>query len=954
MSKTINLRGVRVNNLKQIDLDIPHGQLITICGVSGSGKTSLALDTLYAEGQRRYVESFSPYTRQFLEQLDKPDVDSITGIPPAIAIRSVRRTTNRRTTVGSATEINEHLRLLYSKIGVPYCVGCGRTIEKEDAESVAAKLGELPESARFQIAFQVASRNESEGENQGDEESANPLDVYVRHGFARAVLGDATIELSGSPEATVKPQEEPSGELPTLIVVDRLTSTSPANRVRDSLETAFEFGHGVCQVLSAEPIEPTETNRQSQTRQIDGRVWHVTTFAKKLFCSHCETELPAPEPSLFSFNSGLGACSGCEGFGSIHRLDMDRIVPDQSVTLRDGAIAPWTTPAYKHELDELIALADDYDIPLDVPFSELTDDHVRLIWNGVAERAFGGLDGFFDWLEKRKYKMHLRIFMNRWRTYEECPKCKGSRLNSNALAFRIGEYNIAELSAISVSESIEFFSKLPLELWQVAITQQVLGQIQRRLGYLEQVGVEYLSLDRQMVTLSNGEAQRVTLTTSLGSTLVNMLYVLDEPTSGLHPDDVQKLISAIGDLHQRNNTVVCVDHNPAVIESAERILEIGPTSGASGGEIVFDGDSQALLKEDREGSTGSYLASLSGYELPEQRRKPVGQIELSGASGNNLKNVDVSFPLGCLCVVSGVSGSGKSSLIQHTLYPALLKRLTGKSPNGLAFQNLSGESNIDEIVLIDQSPIGRSPRSNAMTYVKAFDDIRKLFADQMIAKTRNYTAGHFSFNVAKGRCETCEGGGHIEIDMQFLADVYMRCPDCRGTRFRSEILDVKHRGKNIDEVLAMPVDEAFSFFRGQHKVQTKLKTLMDVGLGYLPLGQPANSLSTGEAQRLKLALYLNVKSAKRCLFLMDEPTSGLHMADIDKLLETFDALLAVGHSIVTIEHNLQLMEQADWIIDLGPGAANKGGTIVAEGTPEQLVANPDSRTGFHLQKRLQT
>ena len=937
MPKTINLRGARVNNLKQVDLDIPHGQLLAICGVSGSGKTSLALDTLYAEGQRRYVESFSPYTRQFLEQLDKPDVDSLEGIPPAIAIRSVRRTTNRRTTVGSATEINDHLRLLYSKIGVPNCVGCDRTIETNDAESVAAKLAGLPEKARFQIAFEIAALDD-------DEDTGNRLDFYARHGFARAVLGDATVELTSSSDANghAKPGQA------DLIVVDRLTSTSPPNRVRDSLETAFEFGRGVCLILSAEPVE---SQGQSPTREIDERTWHVTTFAKKLYCSHCETELPMPEPSLFSFNSGLGACAQCEGFGSIHRLDMGKIVPDQNVTLRDGAIAPWTTPAYKHELDELIALAGDYDLPLDVPFSDLTDDHVRLIWNGVPEREFGGLDGFFAWLEKRKYKMHLRIFLNRWRAYETCPKCDGCRLNSHALAFRIGKHNIAELSSIPISETIEFLNEIRLEPWQATVTRQVLHQIQRRLGYLKQVGVEYLSLDRQMVTVSNGEAQRVTLTTSLGSTLVNMLYVLDEPTSGLHPDDVQKLISAIGELHQRNNTIVCVDHNAAVIESAERILEIGPMSGTAGGEIVFDGDSKQLLNDQREGSTGSYLAGNSGYELPEKRRQPGGQIALTGASGNNLKNVDVSFPLGCLCVVSGVSGSGKSSLVQRTLYPALQERLTGKRSDALPFEKLTGESNVDEVVLIDQSPIGRSPRSNAMTYVKAFDDIRKLFAEQMIAKTRNYTAGHFSFNVAKGRCESCEGGGHIEIDMQFLADVYIRCPDCQGTRFRREILDVKHRGKNIDEVLAMPVDEAFSFFRGQHKVQTKLKTLMDVGLGYLPLGQPANSLSTGEAQRLKLALYLNVKSAKRCLFLMDEPTSGLHMADIDKLLETFDALLAVGHSIVAVEHNLQLMEQADWIIDMGPAAANKGGTIVAEGTPEQLAAQPDSRTGFHLSQR---
>ena len=939
MGKSISLRGVRVNNLKQVDLDIPHGQLLTICGVSGSGKTSLALDTLYAEGQRRYVESFSPYTRQFLEQLDKPDVDSIEGIPPAIAIRSIRRTTNRRTTVGSATEINEHLRLLYSKIGVPYCTGCGKQIETDDAESVAAKLAQLPEKTRYQIAFRI----EVETDLQTEATPQKSLSFYARHGFARAVVGGQIVELAGLSD---EQDALLSDDLPTLIIVDRLTANSPANRVRDSLETAFEFGQGVCQVLL------TESSDALTTREIDGRSWHVVTFAKTLYCAECEVELPPPEPSLFSFNSALGACLQCEGLGSVQRLDMDKIVPDASVTLREGAIAPWTTPAYSHELEELIALAGDYELPLDVPFSELSDEHIRLIWNGVPERKFGGLDGFFSWLEKRKYKMHIRVFLSRWRVFEPCPKCQSQRLNENALAFRIGQYNIAELSAQSVEETSKFLTEIELEAWQLSMTRQVLRQVQRRLEYLEQVGVEYLSLDRRMISLSNGEAQRVTLTTSLGSTLVNMLYILDEPTSGLHPDDVQKLIQAIEALHRRKNTVVCVDHNPAVIEATERVLEIGPMSGTQGGEIVFDGNAQQLLEVDREGSTGSYLAGLSGYELPEARRQPSGQIQLAGASGNNLRNLDVSFPLGCLCVVSGVSGSGKSSLIQQTLYPALQAELSEKTTDSLPFEKLITESQIDEVVMIDQSPIGRSPRSNPMTYVKAFDEIRKLFAQQMTAKTRNYTAGHFSFNVAKGRCENCEGGGHIEIDMQFLADVYMRCPDCKGTRFRREILDVKHRGKNIAEVLSMPVDDAFSFFRGQHKIQTKLKTLMDVGLGYLPLGQPANSLSTGEAQRLKLALYLNVKSAKRCLFLMDEPTSGLHMADIDKLLETFDALLAVGHSIVTIEHNLQLMEQADWIIDMGPGAANNGGTIVAEGTPEQVAKHLNSRTGFHLKKSL--
>lgn len=927
-TQTIRLRGVRVNNLQNVDLDIPHNQLVTLCGVSGSGKTSLALNTLYAEGQRRYVESFSPYTRQFLEQLDKPEADSIEGIPPAIAIRASLNRTPRRTTVGAATEINEHMRVLYSRVAKPICPDCNLTIERDTPQSAAAKLQHLEDGTRFQVVFPTP-----------DLETENIASWMGRHGFVRAVIEGRTVDANSIPDTT-----RPSPNL--WIVVDRLTPGASTSRIRDSLETAFKFGNGICFAI----LKQDSGSAATSSVEIDGQTWSIKSFSDQLRCSQCTRVLPPPTPSLFNYNSVLGACPTCEGDGFLDRIDPLRVIPNGRLALGEGAIAIWNQSRYKKQLESFLGYAEDAGIDIQLPYRDLPKEAKAKIWHGDGE-LFDGLFNFFAQLQMKKAKSQQNEFRDKWYSPETCPACNGDRLNHEALAFQFAGKNLAEFGRLEVGQVIDFLDDLNLEPWQHEISSKVLHQVKRRLRYLQEVGVEYLSLDRSLRSLSSGETQRVILTTSLGSTLVNMLYVMDEPASGLHPDDVEKLIQSIRQLHHRGNTLVCVDHHSAIIQSAERILEVGPGAGEDGGRIVFDGTRKELLEHEAS-LTGQYLSGVEGLGVPEERREGRGRMKLTGASGNNLKNLDVLFPLGCLCVVSGVSGSGKSSLVQQTLYPALAQKQEKSSIASLPYQELLGDNQINEVVFIDQSPIGRSPRSNPVTYIKAFDDIRKLFAEQQSAQAKNFTAGHFSFNVDKGRCPKCEGDGQLAIDMQFLTDVYLTCDSCRGTRFRSEILTVKHRGKNIAQVLEMPVNKAFAFFRGQPKVQAKLKTLIDVGLGYLPLGQPATTLSTGEAQRLKLALYLNAKNAKRCLFIMDEPTAGLHMADIDNLVETFEALIAVGHSMIVIEHNIQLMQHADWIIDLGPGAGEKGGSVVAAGTPEELAENPDSRTGYHLKQAM--
>lgn len=933
----IQIRGARVHNLRNIDLCIPHRQLVVFCGVSGSGKTSLALDTLYAEGRRRYIESFSASTRQFLEQLEKPDVEYIEGLPPATAVTHKDASRSARATVGAATEIDDYLRLLFARIGRVFCLGCQREVRRDWPTTVAAQLELLPTGTRVLICF---------AREVSTPDSIPQLMIQLREeGYPRLIVGDQLLNTGSDIPADAVPAPR-DGRV--HVVVDRAAvGSTSTQRLLDSLETAFAAGGGRCSVWSEAGADSPDAV------SLDGRRWNLAGFSSSLRCEPCGIEYPLPDPRLFNFNSPLGACPRCEGFGNIVDVDMDLVVPDPGKSLREGAIAPWNTPAYAHELAELLALAPDYGIRVDVPFRLLDEQQRQLIRDGVPDRNFGGLRGFFAWLEKRKYKMHLRVFASRWRSYYPCPGCGGLRLRPESLATRVGGKNIADVESTKIGELLAFFRTLPLSDTERRIGRMMMDQILDRLGFLDSVGLGYLSLDRTMRTLSGGEVQRVGLTSALGSSLVNMLYVLDEPSVGLHPSDVHRLIGAIRSLRDRGNTVVLVEHEETLLQAADSIVELGPGAGERGGDVVFQGTLSELLKCETS-LTGDFLTGRRGVAIPERRRSPShGWVRLVGARGNNLKNLTVEFPLGVLCLVTGVSGAGKSTLVEDTLYAALCQRKRKEAPKPSAFDDVYGDGQIDDVMLIDQSPIGRSPRSNPVTYLKAFDEIRSVFAETIEARTRNYSAGHFSFNVDGGRCPACEGDGYVEIDMQFLADVYMKCDQCHGRRYRREVLDIAYRGRSIADVLEMTVREAFSFFRGQTKVQQKLRRLIDVGLDYLRLGQPANTLSAGEAQRLKLAAYISSARRRRTLFLMDEPTTGLHYADIVQLLDCFDALLAVGHSLIIVEHNPQMMKAADYIIDLGPGAAEDGGQVVVQGTPEKVARCADSATGRFLAPFLQ-
>ena len=837
MLRQIELRGVRVNNLQEVDLDIPHGQLVAFCGLSGSGKSSLAFDTLYAEGQRRYIESLSPSTRQFINKLDKPDADRIDSIPPAIAVKAFRGKVGRKTTVGTATEITEHIRLMFAKIANVICPDCNVEVKRHDAASVAQSLKDLSEGTKYQIAFRA----------DATEGVAHCLMAAKRNGFARAIVGGSTVDLANPESGT---DGEYSDDDMVRIVVDRLKSGSTeVSRIRESIEIAFQFGIGDCEVLIDGPVE------SAIAVSIAGHDWQMVGYSRELKCG-CGRQFPAPEPRLFSFSNKHGACESCGGIGFSDKAEMER-----------------------------------------------------------------------------------------------CNECHGSRLKSDALSFQVDGKNIFEICSLKIEDAFELFSSMKLPDSQTAITRQILPQIKGRLSYLCQVGLPYLAINRTLRSLSAGEGQRVSLTSCLSSTLVNMLYVLDEPSIGLHSHDVGNLTQAILKLHQRGNTVVVVDHEEKMIRAAERIVEIGPEAGASGGEVVFDGTLDEML--DAESITGDFFAGRRGVSSGDGNRRPArGRIKLTGARGNNLKNLDVEIPLGCLCLVTGVSGAGKSSLVQKTLYGAICKRKEKSCDPPLPYDEVFGDGSFDEVVLVDQSPIGRSARSNPVTYVKAFDDIRRTFADTIDAKTYNVKMGQFSFNVAGGRCDKCEGAGQLSIDMQFMSDIHITCDQCHGTRYRDEVLAVKYRGKSIAEALNLTVREAFSFFRGQPKVQAKLKSLIDVGLEYIRLGQPATSLSSGEAQRLKLGHYLNASKSKRALFILDEPTTGLHMSDVTRLLDCFEALLSVGHSLIVVEHNLQLMKYADWIIDLGPGAADAGGNIVVAGPPEVVANCEESLTGQYLKEEM--
>jgi excinuclease ABC subunit A len=916
-ARTIRLRGVRVHNLKGIDLDLPLDRLVVLTGVSGSGKSSLAFDTLYAEGQRRYIETFSAYTRQFLEKLDKPDADRIEGIPPAIAVAQQGGKRSSRSTVGTVTEVHDYLGLLFARVGKVVCRSCGQVVEPASPATVSEAIDALPEQTRYQIAFPIEVRPESD--------RAALANALREDGFVRVSVGGQTVSLESGELAL-------PGEGTLDVVVDRLVRGSdPPERRLDSIETAFSKGLGRCRVLTdAEAL----------------------TFYQGWRCGRCGIDYPEPDPRLFRYNSPMGACTTCEGFGRVIDLDLDRIVPDPSKSLRDGAIVPWTTPAYRGMFQELLDQAPELGIPTDVPFKRLTAEQRRIIVEGAPGRGFTGLRGFFRWLEKKSYKMHVRVFLSRWRSYKTCPDCQGARLRPEALAVQLGGRDIAAVSALKIREARAFLRGLSPLAETNPVVRRLLAQALARLDYLERIGLDYLTLDRPARSLSGGEARRVALTTALGSGLVNTLYVLDEPSIGLHPHDVGRLISILEALRDAGNSMVVVEHDPAIIRSADLLVDIGPGAGEAGGNILYVGPPEQIASATGS-ATADFLTGRRRVVVPERRReRKKGQLRLTGARGHNLKNIDVSFPLGVLCVVTGVSGSGKSTLVEETLYPALRRRLGGESLPAAPFTEITGTGEIDEVVLVDQTPIGRSGRSNPVTYLKAFDEIRKTFAATHEAKLRNYGPSQFSFNVEGGRCNACEGNGFLTIDMQFLADVLIRCPECRGRRYRPETLEITYRGRNIAEVLDLTVREAFVFFRHRPKVQARLRPLLDVGLDYLRLGQPASTLSGGEAQRLKLASYLatspgamtlSANKAKN-LFLLDEPTTGLHPADTLKLLDAFTSLLDLGHSLIVIEHSPEIMLCADWIIDLGPGAGADGGQIVAEGTPED-VASAETPTG---------
>jgi excinuclease ABC subunit A len=951
----IVVRGARTHNLKNVDLTLPPRSLVVMTGVSGSGKSSLAFDTIYAEGQRRYVESLSAYARQFLERMEKPDIDAIEGICPAIAIRQKNIIRNPRSTVGTTTEIHDYLRLLYARIGRTLCRSCGREVIRETPEVVAKRLGELAPGTRILIGFdmevvtspplaplrELDDEEPAGSEGMAEEDAAQPqpdlpglvdgiaetLAALRRKGFGRLFVDGRTIALEDVDTASLK--DRPSLQ----VIVDRLRIEGDLRaRLTDSIETAYVEGGG-----AAFAIEPGGEGSEAAV---------VHRFSERFECRQCNIPYEVPQPRLFSFNNPFGACPLCHGFGNIIELDMGLVVPDPSKSIQQNAIEPWSKPHYRAQLTELKRAARGR-VRLDVPWVDLTADEKRFVIEGDGA-SFEGVKGFFRWLERKKYKVHVRVFLSRYRGYLTCPECNGARLRREARDVHVGGRTIDVVCAQTVRDADAFFAALALSEKDAAIADKVLREIRKRLGFLRDVGLDYLTLDRLSSTLSGGESQRINLATSLGSALVDTLYVLDEPSIGLHSRDNERLIAILRQLRDQGNTVLVVEHDADMIKVADTVVDMGLGAGEQGGRVVFSGTLEALLQEPRS-LTAKYLRDELAIPVPAVRRKPTNQrVRILGASEHNLKQVDVEVPLGLLTCVTGVSGSGKSTLV-HDVIHAALKRSKGDWDRRVgAHRKLEGAEFISDVVLVDQAPIGRTPRSNPVTYLKAFDPIRELFAATKDARARGLTASHFSFNVPGGRCEACEGEGEVKVEMQFLADVFVPCEACEGKRFKSQVLEVKYRGRGVDQVLDMTVREALTFFSSSPKVLRRLQVLDEIGLGYLRLGQPATTLSGGEAQRIKIAAHLSSQSGDRVLYILDEPTTGLHFDDIAKLLAAFRKLLQAGHSLLVIEHNLDVIKTADWVIDLGPEGGAEGGEIVATGTPEQIIQNPLSHTGRYL------
>jgi excinuclease ABC subunit A len=901
--RILRVRGARVHNLKNIDLDLHLGRLIVITGVSGSGKSSLALDTLYAEGQRRYVESLSSYARQFLERMAKPDVDRVSGIPPAIAVEQKNPVRTSRSTVGTATEIHDFLRMLYARAGEIRCDGCARPVRRDAPEVVVEDLLGAHPGKRAAVAFPLPGAADDAA-----------LEAVARLGFRRLLIGGRDTPLD----------EAPRGFVGASVVVDRLLIAGEERaRLAEALETAYAEGAG-----------------RAFVRIEDGTEHKASAH---LHCPYCDIEYDDPAPLHFSFNSPLGACAVCRGFGDVVEIDAARVVPDPRLSIAGGAVEPWTKPAYRAWQRALKRFARAGRIPLAKPWSELTERARARIWDGDAD--FPGIRGFFEWLESRKYKLHVRVIMSRYRGFRRCAECGGTRLAPAGRRVLVGGLSLPGLCAMTIDRARESLREAPLGRAQRDIGRELLNEIDRRLAYLEEVGLDYLTLDRASRTLSGGEAQRIQLASSLGTSLTDTLYILDEPSIGLHARDNGRLIGILKRLRDLGNTVVVVEHDRDMMEAADHLVDLGPGAGEHGGRVVFEGPFENL-EPDGESLTGRYLRGDLRIAVPERRRPPGRErLVLRGVRTNNLKGVDVEIPLRLLACVTGVSGSGKSSLVHDTLHGALLRALGRAAvPAGIC-DGIEGAGNLSDVVLVDQSPIGRTPRSNPVTYMKAFDGIRSLFAATPSARAQGLAPKDFSFNVDGGRCPRCRGDGHVRIEMQFLADVHVPCDACGGSRYQERVLQVKHKGLSIAGTLELTVTEALARFAGEPAIAGPLWHLAAVGLGYLRLGQPATTLSGGEAQRLKLARILARRTAGRTLYLFDEPTTGLHFDDIAKLLEAFERLLEAGHSVLVIEHNLDVIARADYIIDLGPEGGDRGGEVVAAGPPERVAEIAASHTG---------
>ncbi len=927
--ENIIIKGARLHNLKNIDLVIPRNKLVVITGLSGSGKSTLAFDTLYAEGQRRYVESLSAYARQFLGRLEKPQVDYIKGISPAIAIEQKVVSRNPRSTVGTVTEIYDYLKLLFARIGKTYSPVSGKIIKRHKVSDVVDFVLQQADETLIMITVKLKEEKNISLTKQ--------LDLLNQQGFSRVIIDDEIIKINEVDLKKIKKSKN------VLLLIDRIVVNKSdeelENRIADSVQTAFNEGNGEADIIIENKNGKKTTEHFSSLFEADG------------------IKFEEPSVNFFSFNNPIGACKTCEGFGSIIGIDPDLVLPNKSASVYDGAVACWSGETMSWYNKQLLKNAHKFNFPVHKPIAELNKKQYETLWNG--NEYFEGINAFFKMLEKESYKIQYRVMLARYRGKTTCPDCEGTRLRKDANYVKVGDKCIREIILMPVWEAKEFFDSLKLNEHDLQISKRILIEIKNRLQYLSDVGLNYLSLNRVANTLSGGESQRINLATQLGSSLVGSLYILDEPSIGLHSRDTERLIKVLRELQKQGNTVIVVEHDEEIMRAADVIIDIGPEAGSKGGNLVFKGEHKDLVKS-TESYTAKYLTGKLKIEVPKARRKFKEFIEVKNISYNNLKNISVKFPLNTLCCVTGVSGSGKSTLVKKALVPFLQKYLDGYFENVDYSALLSGSlKNIKQVEFVDQNPIGKSSRSNPATYTKAYDEIRTLYSEQGLAKMRGYKSGHFSFNVEGGRCELCQGEGIITVEMQFMADIELPCESCKGKRFKADTLEILYRGKSISNILELTVDEAIEFFKGDDKnksaikIAEKLKSLQDVGLGYVHLGQSSNTLSGGEAQRIKLATFLSLASnSNPVLFVFDEPTTGLHFHDISKLLKSFEALINKGHSIVVIEHNLEVIKCADWVIDMGPESGDGGGTVVFEGTPENLAQHKKSITGKYLKEKL--